>query len=442
MPILERLTLNDVDFEVEKRAVDTVLVCFPDSHGRLAGVRVYADVFLREVASGGLRVPAHLLCTDATGALATGYPLSNPGTGLRDLLARVDLSCLFRMPWQPGTVGALADLEFLDGTAVTMAPRTVLRRQVQRLDDASITTLVGTEVQFTVLEPGADPTPVRGAGHLVGPSAAAEPVLARARRLLGEVPIPIEGSSGLVSPGGYELTLRAVEPLRACDEVAITRSAVASVAVAAGQRVTFMPAMDAGLATSLHLSLSARGTRGAAPFADHYGEGGLSEVGKSFVAGILQHAPELSLLYAPTVNSYRRYGADAVTPRRLDWGQDNRTCAIRVIEAGGALRIENRLPGSDANAHLALAAMIASGIDGFTHQLKLAPQAPGGEPEPATLPTSLAHAVDLWADSAWVRETFGPEVQEHYTVLGRLEAMAARAGADIAWERQRYLDAF
>ena len=441
MPILERLTLNDIDFEVEKRAVDTVAVCFPDSHGRLVGVRVFADVFLREVAAGGLRVPAHLLCTDATGTLATGYALSNPGTGLRDVLARVDTSAMFRMPWQPGTVGALADLEFLDGTAVTMAPRTVLRRQVQRLEDGSFTALAGAEVQFTLLEPGTDGAPARGAGHLMSASARSEPVLARTRKALSEVPVPIAGSSGLVSPGGFEITLRPVDPMRTCDEVAITRMALTSVANETGGSVTFMPAPDTGLATALHLSLSARGGRGTAPLADHYGDGGLSEVGKSFVAGVLAHAPELSVLYAPTVNSYRRFGTDAVTPRRLDWGHDNRTCAIRVVDVAGTLRIENRIPGSDASAHLALAAMIASGIDGYSRQLRLQPQAPEGDDVPS-LPTSLAQAVDLWADSAWVRETFGAEVQEHYTVLGRLEAMAARSGADLAWERQRYLDAF
>ncbi len=440
MPTLERLTLNDIDFEVEKRAVDAVAVCFPDSHGRLVGVRVSAGAFLGSIAATGLRVPAHLLCTDATGALASGYALSNPGTGLRDVLAKVDHRAMFRMPWQPGTIGALADLEFLDGTAITMAPRTVLRRQVQRLEDGSMTALIGAEVQFTVLEPGDEATPVRGAGHILSASSLAEPVLSRARRLLGEVPIVIDGTSGLVSPGGYEVTLRQVDPLRAADEVTITRSALTAIAREAGRAVTFMPAPDAGLATALHLSMSARGGRGTSPLADHYGEGGLSEVGKSFVAGILEHATELSLLYAPTVNSYRRFGADVVTPRRLDWGQDNRTCAVRTVEVAGVLRVENRLAGSDANPHLALAAMIASGLDGVARQLPLRPQSPDGE-EAATLPTSLAQAVDLWAESAWVRDTFGVEVQEHYTVLGRLEAMAARAGSDLVWERRRYLDA-
>ena len=126
MPTLEPLTLNDVDYEVEKRAADTVLVVTTDSHGRLAGTRVFADSFLRDVVPSGLRMPAHLLCTDATGSLATGYPLSNPATGLRDLRARVDQKSMFRMPWLAGTIGALTDVEFLDGSAVTVAPCTLL----------------------------------------------------------------------------------------------------------------------------------------------------------------------------------------------------------------------------------------------------------------------------------------------------------------------------
>jgi len=441
MPNLERLTLNDIDFEVEKRAADTVLVVTPDSHGRLAGPRVFADAFLRDVVQAGMRVPAHLLCTDATGALATGYPLSNPSTGLRDVRARVDQKAMFRMPWLTATVGAIADVEFLDGTAVTMAPRTLLRRQVQRLEDASMAPAIGTETQFTLLDGAVDPAPLRGAGQLVGPSSAAEQVLTRARRVLSEVPVLIDATSGLVSPGGYEVTLRATDAMRACDEVVVVRSALTALAREAGRAATFMPAFDTGMATAMHLNLSIRGTRGTAPLADHYGEGFLSEAGKSFVAGVLAHAPEVFLLYAPSVNAYRRYGADAVTPRRLDWGADNRTCAIRIIEDNGSVRVENRLPGSDANPYLAVAAMLASGLDGFTRQLPLGPQATTGDEAPE-LPKSLAHAVDLWAESTWVRDTFGPEVQEHYTVLGRLEAMAARANADVAWERSRYLDMF
>ncbi len=441
MPTLERLTLADVEFEFEKRELDTVLVCFPDSHGRLVGVRVPVDLFLREVASAGLRVPANLLCTDATGALATGYALSHPAGGLPDLIARVDPAGLFRVPWQRGTAGAIADVEFADGTAVTMSPRTVLRRQVQRLDGGSMTLQVGTEVQFTVLADGAEPVPARGFGHLVARSATVEPVVGAARRMLGEVPILVGATSGLVSPGGFEVSLRAVDPLRAADEVAIARDCIRSAGDAVGRVVTFMPALDTGLGTGLHVNVSARGSRGSSPLADRYGEGGLSEVGKSFVAGILAHAAELSLLYAPTVNAYRRYGADAVTPRRLDWGPDNRTCAIRVVERGGSLQVENRLASSDANPYLALAAMIASGIDGYTRQLRLAPLSAGVSQQPGDIPRTLAHAVDLWADSTWVRDAFGREVQEHYTVLGRLEAMAAPAAADVSWERQRYLDA-
>src|SRR5262249_23310719 len=152
------------------------------------------------------------------------------------------------------------------------------------------------EQQFTVLDPS-DGSPLRGAGHILNASAAAEPLLARTRKLLGEVPVPIDGTSGLVSAGGYEVTLRAGEAMRICDAVTITRSVLSTVAREVGSAVTFMPAPDAGLGTALHLSLSARGSRGTAPLADHYGEGGLSEVGKSFIAGILEHAPELSVLY-------------------------------------------------------------------------------------------------------------------------------------------------
>ncbi|MCX6432751.1 MAG: glutamine synthetase family protein, partial [Actinobacteria bacterium] len=355
-----------------------------------------------------------------------------PESGYRDLLLRVDPTTFFRMPWQPGTIGVLGDLEFADGTAVTMAPRTVLRRQAKRIETAGYTASLGSELQFTLITP----EPATGGNHLASRSARLEPTLHQIRRSLSEMPVEIAGTSGLQGPGQYEVVLLPGDPLQVSDGAVLSRSAIKAIATLEGQRATFMAAPGESAGTGA-VNISLRGQRGGSPLADRYGEAGLSEVGKAFVAGLLLHATELCVLYAPNVNSYRRFGSDPFSPSALTWGDDNRTCAVRVVSSESALRIENRIPGSDANPYLTAAATIAAGLDGITHQAKVPPVvSPTADP----LPTSLAQAVAVWAESAWVLETFGADVQSHYATMARIEIEAAGASADLDWERERYLD--
>ena len=429
---MARLTMGDFEFEIEKKAVDTIMVAFADSQGRLVGARLTAAYFMSEVLGSGMPVPAYLLATDATGQVSSAYPIADPESGYPSLLLRVDPATLFRMPWQPGTVGVLGDLERSDGSPMPIAPRTILRRQAGRFEAASYTATLGSELGFTLVAA----EPALGGNHLASRSARLEPTLHRMRRAITDMGIDIEGTFGLPGPGHFEVTMRPGDPMQICDGAVMARNAITDIAALEDCTATFMAAPgDGGVAG--HLSVSLRGQRGGAPLADRYGEAGLSEVGKAFVAGLLQHAAELCLLYAPNINSYRRFGTDPFAPTHLTWGEDNRTCAVRVVGSDTALRIENRIPGSDANPYLTAAATIAAGLDGITHQAKVSPAvSPAAEP----LPTSLAQAAAVWAESAWVLETFGADVQSHYATMSRLEIEAAGANPDLDWERERYLD--
>jgi glutamine synthetase len=167
---------------------------------------------------------------------------------------------------------------------------------------------------------------------------------------------------------------------------------------------------------SCHIHLSFRDKSDNPIMAGDAGDG-MSELGRSYLAGQQAHMRELSLLFAPNINSYKRYQAGTFAPTAVKWGRDNRTCALRLVGQGHSLRVENRVPGGDVNQYLAVAGMVASGLDGIEKNLELEPIFNGNAYalETSRVPTSLKEARDLWANSAWVAETFGEDVQAHYT---------------------------
>ena len=190
---------------------------------------------------------------------------------------------------------------------------------------------------------------------------------------------------------------------------------------------------------SCHIHLSFRGLNDELVMADSTDtEHGMSDLGRQFIAGQIAHMRELTMLYAPNINSYKRYQPGTFAPTAIKWGRDNRTCAFRLVGHGPSLRLENRVPGGDVNPYLAVAGIIAAGIDGINKKMALEP-AFGGNAYAANaerVPTTLAEARELWVHSAWVREAFGADVQKRYGHMAEVEVDAFnRAVTD--WERFR-----
>jgi glutamine synthetase len=158
------------------------------------------------------------------------------------------------------------------------------------------------------------------------------------------------------------------------------------------------------------------------------------------MAGLLATARELTLWYAPNVNSYKRYQPGSFAPTAIRWGGDNRTCALRLVgHTPTGTRVENRIPGGDVNPYLALAAMVAGAVHGIERELPLEAEFTGNAYDDATaprVPGTLRDALALWEGSAVAREAFGDEVVAHYANNARVE-LAAFDAAVTDWELRR-----
>jgi len=238
--------------------------------------------------------------------------------------------------------------------------------------------------------------------------------------------------------------VRHARVLEMADRHTVYKQCLKEVADRLGMSVTFMakPHSDrAGSSCHVHLSLWKDGANAFGGDVE-LGPVRASDVFRWFLGGWMAHAPEVMALYAPTVNSYKRYQSGSWAPTRLAWCHDNRTAGFRVVGSGPGLRIECRIPGADCNPYLVYAAALASGLDGIERRTEPPPIFEGdvytAEDLPE-VPKSLRDATDLFEQSEFARSVFGEEVVQHYTHFFRTE-QAAFDEAVTDWERQRYFE--
>lgn len=442
----------DVDVlirEVNEGSIDTVVVAITDMQGRLQGKRIHADHFVTEVLGHGTEGCNYLLAVDIDMNTVSGYEMSSWDSGYGDMVMRPDLSTLHRIPWQEGAVGVLCDVLWEDGADVVASPRQVLKRQTQRLADRGMAAYVGTELEFIVFldsfeqawEAGyRDLTPANlyNVDYSILGGARVEPLLRRIRLGMAGAGLEVESAKGECNLGQHEIAFKYNEAVRSCDGHVIYKNGAKEIAAQDGHSLTFMAKFNEREGNSCHIHLSFRGLDGSMVMADGAAEDGMSDLGRSFIAGQLEHLAELTLLFAPQINSYKRYVEGSFAPTAIKWGHDNRTCALRLVGHGPSLRLENRVPGGDVNPYLATAGIIAAGLDGIDRHLPLEPAFNGNAyvTDAQRVPTSLREALALWDESDWVRVTFGEQVQAHYARMAQVELEAfGRAVTD--WERFR-----
>jgi glutamine synthetase len=249
--------------------------------------------------------------------------------------------------------------------------------------------------------------------------------------------LDVEGAKGECNFGQHEIGFLYNDAMVTADNHAVYKTAAKEIASQHGKAITFMAKFNEREGSSCHIHLSLRGTDGSLPFWDS-STGTRSALYDHFVAGVLATMRDFTLLYAPNVNSYKRFAAGSFAPTTIAWGTDNRTCAVRLVGHGPSARMENRLPGGDVNPYLALAAMLAGGLQGIEEGMVLEPELVGnaytsGKP---TVPTTLQQARDAFTGSKLVRATLGDEVTDHYTNMADVE-LAAFNAAVTDWELRR-----
>jgi glutamine synthetase len=440
------VTLEELTEAVAQGKVDTVLLAMTDMQGRLQGKRLTGTHFVQEVAEHGAEGCNYLLAVDVDMRTVDGYAMSSWASGYGDMVLAPDLETLRPVPWQEGTVVCLADVTWLDGSEVLASPRQILRRQLARLAERGWSANAGTELEFMVFLDTYEeawhkgyrelrPANLYNVDYSLLGTARVEPLIRRIRNSMVAAEMVVEDSKGECNFGQHEINFHYADALRTADEHAIYKNGAKEIAAAEGVAISFMAKFDEreGSSCHIHFSLADASDPAAPLFARE------PELFHRFLAGQLACLREMTLLLAPHINSYKRYAAATFAPTTVAWGQDNRTCSLRVVGHGPSLRFENRVGGADLNPYLALSAIIASGLHGLDAELELEPALEGSAyaaHERPRLPQTLHEARELFAGSDVARAAFGEDVVAHYLNAADVE-LAAFQAAVTDWERVR-----
>jgi glutamine synthetase len=421
----------------EAGTVDTVITAFPDQQGRLTGKRYTARTFLSQ-ASEGWEGCDYLLGCDLENEPLPGYKSFSWEQGYGDFMVRPDPKTLVLIPWLERTALVLGDIEAKNHRPLAVAPRQILQAQVERAEAAGLRLRVASELEFYVFNDSYEQAGARRYQDLdtVGKyiqdyhilqTTKEEKLMQPLRRYFDALGFEVENSKGEWGPGQEELNLGHEEPVEMADRHCIFKHGVKEVAALLGLAVTFMAKWNTNFAgSSFHLHSSLWDPQTGKPLGwDPKGPAHMSARLQRWTAGQLALGRELSVFYAPYVNSYRRYQAGSFAPTRLVAGVDNRTCGMRILgHTEKAIRVENRCPGADANPYLAFAATIAAGLHGVEQELDLGELYKGNayaDPAVREVPKTLYEAIDLFENSKAARAAFGDVVVDHYVNTARQE---------------------
>jgi len=360
-----------------------------------------------------------------------------------------DMSTLRMTPWLPGSVTVTTDLVSTSHEQIPQSPRSVLKAQIERLDAMGLKAFVGTELEFIVFDDtyrsafakgyrDLQPSTDYNVDYDLLASTRVEPLLRDIRNQMDAAGMYCEGVKGECNFGQQEISFLYDEALITCDNHSIYKAGAKMIADKHGKSLTFMAKYNEREGSSCHIHMSLRGSDDTMVFADDSDPRGMSAMFKSFVAGQIAHTQELTLLYAPQINSYKRYVEGSFAPTAIAWGMDNRTVSFRVVGHGGGMRVENRVPGGDVNPYLATAAMIAAGISGIESTLELEDftQGNGYIADKPRVASTMREAADLIAQSSFARDAFGDAVVDHYVHYAQTEIHQFNSVV-TEWERMR-----
>jgi len=443
------LGVEGLEALVAAHDIDTVVLGITDMQGRLQGKRLAVTHFLEDVVTRGTEGCTYLMAVDVEMNTVPGYAMSSWARGYGDFVMVPDLSTLRVTPWHPGTAFCVADMRWPDGSPVVASPRHILQRQSERLEERGWNALAATELEFIVFKDTYEqawqsgyknltPANLYNVDYSLLGTGRVEPLLRRIRNEMALAGMRVESVKGECNLGQHEIAFRYSDLVAKADEHVLFKTGAKEIAAQEGCSITFMAKYDAKEGNSCHVHISLRDDLDQPLFSGD-GDHGFSAVFEQFMAGLLATLPDLTLLIAPNVNSYKRFVSGSFAPTALAWGHDNRSCALRVVgHEPSSLRVECRVPGGDVNPYLALAAITAGGLYGIEEGLELEPEFVGNayNSDKPRLPTTLREAAKLFSASSVARKAFGDEVVDHYANMARVELEAFDATV-TDWERFR-----
>ncbi len=425
---------------------ETVAICAPDNAGRLIGKRIPAERW-ESVLAEGLPMPDFHLITGIENVPLEGLAVTGRHRGFPNGVLRPRTDTMRLPPWEPGSALVISDVADASGELIEHAPRSILKRQVVRLQEAGLTATFASELEFYLFRTpyqqayasgyrDLEPSYHLHADNDILISGYDREFVSSVRQAMNSIGVTIEQWQGEGGPGQHEINLRYTEPLQMADSHVLYKHGVKAIAQARALSATFMakPFTDqAGSSCHVHLCLygddrrPVLGTRDLSPF------------GRSFLAGLLAYGPELTLLHAPYANSYRRLQPGSFAPTNATWGWDNRTCMVRVVGKGKACRLEFKIPGADVNPYFSFAAILAAGLAGVEESLEPPDPVPGdawAESGAPRLPADLAEAVAAFAQSKLAVRAFSAVIHQHLLGLAEEELRATRRQV-TDWEIRR-----
>lgn len=440
------LSVHDLRRRINEGDIDTVIVAFTDAQGRLQGKRLQAAYFAEHVLDEGTDIPAYLLAVDLDMNIADHYDLALANQANGEMKLVLDLQTIRLLAHQTGTVMVQCDVGWPDGTPVIQSPRAILKQQLAAADGRGYTVSAGIDLEFMAFHTSYEeawrahyrdlaPVTQHNAGYSIIHGTRAESLLHAIRTTADAAGIDIASVTPGRNPGQHEICLRDQEALTAADNHAAFKIIAKEIAAQQGKSITFMATYDERQANFCHIKLSLLDSDGSTTPANDHRRPALYE---AFVAGVLFTLYDFTLLYAPNINSYKRFADGSLAPTTIAWGRSDGIPAIRVLDQERSSHVENRAPGADANPYLALAAMIAGGLYGIDHDLELGPPLTRNahSSDFSRLPGTLREARQAFGTSQLARTAFGDQVVDHYTALADVEVAAFEA-AVTDWERRR-----
>lgn len=469
---------------IKRENIEIVRLVWPDQHGLLRGKALSRDAYLAALETGSEITMAPFFFDPANAIVFNpftpdgGFAFDGLG-GSPNVKMVPDPGTFTVLPWLSRTAMVFCDLYMTDGRPFPLAPRSILKRTLGEMAETGAELIAGVEMEWYLTRVVDDGL---GTGSLGAPGSPADPpqvapvsrgynyllvehldeiddVLLPIRDALLNMGMPLRSFDDEWAPSQVETTFDILPALAAADSAALFRTTAKQIAKRNGHIASFMctPAIAGFYANGWHLHTSVVDVNSGENLMVPTGEEPLSEIGKHYVGGTLEHGIAASVFTTPTVNGYRRRRPHSLAPDRLTWGHDNRAAMMRVISAPGdkASHVENRVGDSAANPYFYVAAQAAAGLDGITNKIDPGPisEDPYSDEVPQ-LPTSLAEAVDALESDAFYRKAFGDGFVDYMVAMKRSEVNRHQAWVEenpdestwvngvTDWEHREYFELF